>query len=225
MYIAIDRKLEQGLEIQNAACGRSDIILRLLLVKSGADHVDEYPHDSAELHGAEVSIDRASPWANTKRLVCADSYFASVPAADLLYKNGLKFVGPVKTSTKKFPITNLVAIELEERGDISCLVRRRDADIDLDLVSFVSMDRERRNFVASGSSMAPGNPQERERWRQVDKDDPNAEADKVELKVAQPQVYEDYYTACGMGTIGAGRMTSTWRRSSGPKIGLLAATP
>jgi hypothetical protein len=36
--------------------------------------------------------------------VCADSYFASVQAAEHLLSMGLKFIGVVKTATRKFPI-------------------------------------------------------------------------------------------------------------------------
>ena len=37
MYIAIDRKPENGCEIQNSACSESGVMLRLLLVKSEED--------------------------------------------------------------------------------------------------------------------------------------------------------------------------------------------
>ena len=34
MYVAIDRNLENGSDIQNSACGRSGIIMRLRIMKS-----------------------------------------------------------------------------------------------------------------------------------------------------------------------------------------------
>ena len=37
MYIAIDRKPENGCEIQTSACSESGVMLRLLLVKSEED--------------------------------------------------------------------------------------------------------------------------------------------------------------------------------------------
>jgi hypothetical protein len=37
MYMAIDRKPENGYEIQNAACGNSDVMLRMKLVKTAED--------------------------------------------------------------------------------------------------------------------------------------------------------------------------------------------
>ena len=49
-YVAIDRKPENGCEIQNAACGRSGVMLRLKLVKGidlvGEDDNDDAPTDS-----------------------------------------------------------------------------------------------------------------------------------------------------------------------------------
>ncbi|KAI2493142.1 Transposase IS4 [Fragilaria crotonensis] len=94
-YVAIDRKPENGCEIQNAACGRSGVMLRLKLVKGidlvgEDDNNDDEPNESSLLH---------------------DSYFASVGAAKELYRNGLRFIGVVKTATKGFPKTYLTSVE------------------------------------------------------------------------------------------------------------------
>ena len=37
MHVAIDRKPESGAEIQNSACGKNEIMLRLKVVKSEED--------------------------------------------------------------------------------------------------------------------------------------------------------------------------------------------
>ena len=100
MYVAIDRKPENGAEIQDASCGVSGIMIRLKVVKGVVDR--EADDNNEMLHGAKVLLGLVLPWINTHRLVCADSYFASVPSAILLHDNGLKFVGVVKTATKKF---------------------------------------------------------------------------------------------------------------------------
>jgi len=64
MYVAIDRKPENGCEIQNAACGRNGVMLRLHLVTTAAD---QYANMSAEesqvLHGTAVLQRLVSPWA------------------------------------------------------------------------------------------------------------------------------------------------------------------
>jgi len=75
MYVFMDRKPENGSEIQNRACGRSGIMLRLSVVTSaehqqatGTDNDDGLPH------GASVLKRLVGPWAGTQRVVFADSY-------------------------------------------------------------------------------------------------------------------------------------------------------
>ena len=87
MYVAIDRKPENGCEIQSAACGRSGIMIRLKLVKTADEEDRQQTEDAAAaddeglLHGASVMKELVLPWLHTDRIVCGDSYFASVPAA------------------------------------------------------------------------------------------------------------------------------------------------
>jgi len=74
MYVAIDRKPENGCEIQNAACGRSGIMLRLHLVTTAADqHGNLSAAVTQLLHGTTVLQRLVGPWEGTDRIVCADS--------------------------------------------------------------------------------------------------------------------------------------------------------
>jgi hypothetical protein len=80
-YVAISRKPENGCEIQNAACGKSGVMLRLKLVKSSAEEKlrkQAADSDEALWHGTRVLKYLVQPWFNTSRNVCADSYFAPV---------------------------------------------------------------------------------------------------------------------------------------------------
>ncbi len=82
-YVAIDRKRENGCEIQNSACGRSGIMMRLQLVtKSGEEVSRTTATESRFLHGNNVLKRLVLPWAATGRIVCSDSYFANVEAAE-----------------------------------------------------------------------------------------------------------------------------------------------
>ncbi len=56
--------------------------------------------DSQMLHGTAVARRQFAPWAGSHRVVCADSYFASVSTAEALIDMDLKFIGVVKTATK-----------------------------------------------------------------------------------------------------------------------------
>jgi len=101
MYVAIDRTPENGCEIQNAACGRSGLILRLSVMTSAEHRLETATgDDDGLLHGTTVLKKLVTPWAGTTRTVCADLYLASVTAAQQLLAMGLRFIGVVKTATR-----------------------------------------------------------------------------------------------------------------------------
>ena len=79
-------------------------MLRLKLVKGGGNEEEHEPDGQQDgatrmLHGTRVILYLLSPWYNTQRVVCADSYFASVGAAQERMRNGLRFIAVVKTAT------------------------------------------------------------------------------------------------------------------------------
>jgi ribosomal protein L37AE/L43A len=147
------------------------------------------------LHGCNVLYELVRPWAYTNATVVADSYFASVQAAIRLKQIGLRFIGTVKTATKQFPMSYLGNYELQGgRGDRHG-VFSRDRESGTNLMAFVWVDRERRYFIASTSSLSAGPPCIRKRWRQVDKT-PNAPPELVDVVVAQPEACGVYYGSC-----------------------------
>lgn len=76
-YVSIDRKPENGCENQNAACGRSGIMPRLELVTTSKDEATK--EFEGEMNPGTAVLRRlVSPWAGSRRIVCADSYFASL---------------------------------------------------------------------------------------------------------------------------------------------------
>ena len=83
MYIAIDRKPENGCEIQNSACSESAVMLRLLLVKSAENsHLHTQENNEGLQHGTAILKYLVLPRANSERGDCADSYFALVSSAE-----------------------------------------------------------------------------------------------------------------------------------------------
>ena len=98
------------------------------------------------------------PWANTDRIVCADSYFASVPAAEELWKHGIRFIGVIKTETRKFPMAYLSNIDFQNRGDVSGFLNRPLDRTKPVLGAFVWMDRNRQYFIFTGGLMEKGRP-------------------------------------------------------------------
>jgi len=191
MYVAIDRKPENGCEIQNAACGRSGIMLRLSVVTS-AEHQRAVGTnaDGGVPHGAAVLKRLVAPWAGTQRLVCADSNCASVTAATELLAMGLRFIGVVKTATPGYPMSALSALEVDTRGDHATFTHSTPEGT-MKLMALMWVDRERRYFVSSTSTSLPGNPYDRVRWLQMGED-----AERVALKFKLPQVAQAYYECC-----------------------------
>ena len=100
-YIEIDRKPENGCEIEDTCCGKSDILLRLELVTTAEE---EFLKDSNPdvPHGAAVLKRLVGPWSGSGRIIWADSYFASVTAAERLLEMDLNFIGIIKTATKRY---------------------------------------------------------------------------------------------------------------------------
>jgi Transposase IS4 len=130
-------------------------------------------------------LDLVSPWFNTERVVCADSYFSSVQTAVKLKEHRMKYIGVVKTATKQFPMQYLGCIELPNKGGHVGLISKDDYG-EPDLLSFVWRDRDRRYFIASGSSLAAGQPVSRDWYRQLVKDY-YTPPEKVNITIPQPQ--------------------------------------
>ena len=64
----MDRKSENGCEIQNACDGRSKIMIQLKLVKGAQDNDIPAAEDLVGLHGTKVMNQLVTPWVNTRRL-------------------------------------------------------------------------------------------------------------------------------------------------------------
>jgi hypothetical protein len=124
--------------------------------------------------------------------VCADSYFASVGAAKELFRNGLRFIGVVKTATRGYPKPSLTSVELQNRGDFVALWSNATENSP-ELGAMVWMDRERRYFISTAGSFEWGTPYQRCRWRQVNQE-PNAAPQQVMFTIPQPKIAEMCYT-------------------------------
>jgi heat shock protein HspQ len=196
MYVAIDRKPENGCEIQDACCGRSGVMIQLLIVKTKKEQANQMTLEANENHGTAILKKLVNAWSFSERVVCADSYFASFNAVEHLRRIGLKFVGVVKTATRKFPMHVLQTRRLHDRGDRYALVHKDD-DGRPDMFAFVWLDRERRYFISSGPCLVEGEPYRRFRWRQIDDVTTDNPPERIELIVEQPKAAEVYYSVCG----------------------------
>ena len=113
--MVIDRKPENGYEIQDSCCGVGGIMLRLKVVKQDIDYSDIGTDEESTilLHGVKVLKELVGPWSGSRRLVCADLCFASVQAVEVMNQEGLTIIGVVKTTTKKYLMKKLKVIEMQ----------------------------------------------------------------------------------------------------------------
>jgi Transposase IS4 len=192
-YVIIDRKPENGCEIQTACCGESGIMMSLLVVKQ-----EEVEGDDALNHGLRVMLFLLKGWSARGRIVCADSYFASVKAAVELYKRGWRFIGVAKTAHRQYPREFLFSVVLPERGNCAGLTARYcDDEVDMDLLAFVYCDKNRHYFISSCSNISAGLPIQRNRVRQVEEVSTNLGPRNEHLTLNVPKASAIYYGACG----------------------------
>ena len=96
-----------------------------------------------------------------------DSYFASVSSAEEMMQIGIHFIGVVKTATKSIPMKYLSSIELAEgRGRRVGVVLKTNGVPTM--IAYVWMDRDRRYFISTASSLQDGKDYSRIRWRRPD---------------------------------------------------------
>ena len=196
MYVAIDRKPVNGCEIQNVCCARSRIMMQIKIVETAEEEGEHTREDQdGMLHGTCVMLNLLAPWHHDgERVVCGDSYFASVSAVTEMKKVGLRFIGVIKTATKQFPMAYLSSREVIERGNNSALYTKNE-DGGIELLAVMWVDRERRYFVSNTETMEGVEPIFRIRWRQVDST-LNAEPERQELTLEQPSLVKCYYDVC-----------------------------
>ena len=187
-YRAIDRKPENGCEIKTSACGRSGILLRMEIVKS-PDEDAQQSRLSSVSHGTAVTMRLVHPWLHTNRIVCGDSYFASVETAETLFASKTRFIGVVKTAHRGFPLAHMGSQPMSGRGTWYSMVHK-NVEKEYSIGSVMWIDRERRHFVATAGCTLPGATIYRERWRR----DGNVSR-RIMTETAVPQIAETYYNA------------------------------
>ena len=174
-------------------------MLWLKLVKSKHDesnYIKSLEKDDGNKlnHGTKICLELIEPWKNakgTKRVVWADSYFASVTTCIELHRHGFNFIGVVKTATRQYPMDHLKGLEVQWRGEHKS-VFSFDKDKQTMLLAVLWVDRKRIYFIGNAEGVDQGEPQYTKRWRKINVDDAFAPPEKVELEIDQPKMVETY---------------------------------
>ena len=131
------------------------------------------------------------PWFNTHRIVCGDSFFASVRTAKALYRRGLRFIGLFKTATREYPTSELGNLKLSRKGDHRCLLINAPTTSECSLMAVLWLDRDRRYFVSTADTTLAGQNIHRERYTMVD-----GRSQLLEKDIFIPKVCETCYSTC-----------------------------
>ena len=101
----------------------------------------EVDADTGLMHGTKMLKFLVMPWIRIGCIVCADLYFASVPAAAEMKRLGLHFIGAVKTASRMFPQDYLARLKLFNRGEQEGVYCKAEGSDDLLFMAFVWVDR------------------------------------------------------------------------------------
>ena len=191
-FVVLDRKPESGMEIQNIACGSSGILLGLKIVKRAAEpartSLDEHNN------GTNVLVELAAPWNGKERIICADSHFASVDAAEALPRMNLRFTGVVKSATSRFPIGYLNRLPMYDKGDSISLITNVTVKGQSNKIGAISwLDRNRRTFVTTCRNMQESFSQTRTRWHQF-----GDGACPTVINIEMPRPVFEYFDVAGI---------------------------
>ena len=165
-YVQLNRKPESGTEIKNTSCGRSGIMVQLELVKSVIQRRNAAFDNDMNSNTALVCR-LVQSWAGSERIVCGDSFFASVTTAEELQTRGLKFIGVVKTAHRKYPMEYLSNLPIAGRFQHRSMVRKNDQD-NVTMAAIVWADRDRRYFISTACDTNASETSTRAKWREVD---------------------------------------------------------
>ena len=105
-----------GAELKTTACAISNLMLFVEICKGQEAHSTQKFFEKVEQpHTTATSMRLVENWLGTGRAVYGDSWFASVKTAKAFLRNGLHFVGDVKTNHSGFPKVELEAATTEAR--------------------------------------------------------------------------------------------------------------
>jgi len=212
MYLALERKRNNGGKIQNLADVALGIMLHLKVVKSANKEKAIAAAAAAEAiandeniaaaniasKGTQVLLELMEPWHHSGHLVTADAYFAFVEAALAMKEKGLTFISNVKQCSRWFPMEFLGNTILPQQGSRAVLTSIDEETGERELVAISWVDRNRRFFVTATCGIGEGEDVFRKRLRQLDNSG-RVPPDKVIIEVAQPKAIATYYK--GVGTI------------------------
>lgn len=184
-----------GIECKCSCDGESGVMLFLDIQEGRIANNMKLYADEFKFHTA-VTLRCTMNWKNTWRLVVADSAFSSVDTAIALLRNGLHFIGVVKTAHTKFPkdFFDLWEASNPEKGKSLFMVTTTEVDGTKHtlLASDWICRKQGKRLISTCSSGAPGEPQIIKYSKTVQKNGTFEDVQK-EWSSEITKVYEDMF--------------------------------
>ena len=170
-----------GCEVKTIADVASGIMINLE-INEGKEAMKEKRWQRELGAGTATTLRLSEPWHGSGRIVCGDSWFASVKTAVQMHQIGLFFTGIVKTAFTKFPLKSLVAHCPQECGSTVTGTATEDG---IEIIAHGWRDRKVHTFVSTCGTTLSGTPAKKRRY----------DADgKVSYKeVQRTKLAEEYY--------------------------------
>ena len=170
-----------GCEVKTLADVASGIMVNLE-INEGKEAMKEKRWQRELGAGTATTLRLSEPWHGSGRIVCGDSWFASVKTAIELRRKGLFFTGIVKTAHRMFPLKALGVHCPLERGSTVTATAVEDG---IDIIAHGWRDRKVHRFVSTCGTTLQGTPAKKRRY-----DDDG----KVFFKeVQRTKLAEEYY--------------------------------
>jgi hypothetical protein len=160
------KPVSQGTEIKASACAESGVMLRLE-PNEGKEWSDRLLREMQVTNpwltykSSACTMRLVQPWFSSARVVCGDSWFASVETAVALRKHGLHFTGLVKGNSRYFPKKHLDKYPFNARGDTVTLTASKDG---IPLIAHAWSDRKIKCFISTCGTTLPGTPVYKKRY-------------------------------------------------------------
>lgn len=149
-----------GCEIKSIADASTNIMLGME-INEGKDAMIKKKWQKELGAGTATTLRLTKPWHGSGRVVCGDSWFASVKTAVTLMKHGLFFAGVVKTAHTAFPLKQLTTLCPTNKGQHISATAEKDG-VALNAVAW--RDRKVHSFVSTCGTTLAGEPAKKKRY-------------------------------------------------------------
>ncbi len=179
-----------GTELKGVADGESGVMLFIEINEGKESTTPSYiKYKNKYKNHTALTLRMVENWRGSRRVVCADSWFASVSTAVALKKDfGLYFIGMVKTAYSLYPKKFMEKKSLE-RGESVTLTTTVDG---VKLLAHKWQDKKAKTWIATCGTTTPGSDAVKKRSR-IEIEDDDEITISYEKRVPRTKLAEQYF--------------------------------